>query len=56
MASEDENRPSRMNTDVPSTSGSTHYQKLHSEQVLVMGVPSDRPELGIYTATMQQNK
>ncbi|KAL3887605.1 hypothetical protein ACJMK2_000001 [Sinanodonta woodiana] len=56
MASDDENRPSRMNTDVPSTSGSTHYQKLHSEQVLVMGVPSDRPELGIYTATMQQNK
>ncbi|KAL3874430.1 hypothetical protein ACJMK2_037442, partial [Sinanodonta woodiana] len=32
MVSEDENRPSRMNTDVPSTSGSTHYQKLHSEQ------------------------
>ncbi|KAL3885944.1 hypothetical protein ACJMK2_025975 [Sinanodonta woodiana] len=45
-----------MNTDVPSTSGNTHFQKLHSEQVLVMGVPSDRPELGIYTATMQQNK
>ena len=36
MASDDENRPSRMNTDVPSTSGSTHYQKLHSEQVCIL--------------------
>jgi len=31
MASKDENRPSRMKTDVCSTSGSAHYQKLRSD-------------------------
>ncbi|KAK3602153.1 hypothetical protein CHS0354_036894 [Potamilus streckersoni] len=48
-----------MKTDVSNTSGSAHYQTLRSDsskQVLVMGIPSDHPEFGIYTATMQQNK
>ncbi|KAK3597640.1 hypothetical protein CHS0354_040005 [Potamilus streckersoni] len=59
MTSKDENLPSRMKTDVPNTSRSAHYQTLRSDsnkQVLIMGIPSDHPELSIYTAAMHQNK